>query len=209
MAERRPGVKLSMQQMNRYARFLTLTAALLGGQAAVSSPAVALGIAARSTAPDAGPDQPDPVRLAKATRLVEAMHIEVTFDQMMTQMDQQNLVVVKGLFPNLDTDPAQKQEFDAYMAKVSSLVHGSFSWEQMEPEYSRIYAATFTADQLDAIAAFYSSPTGQLMIEKTPMILSASMSAAQSRMSALLPKIRERMEAEATRVQAMQAKKNK
>ncbi|MEP7027795.1 MAG: DUF2059 domain-containing protein [Candidatus Eisenbacteria bacterium] len=42
------------------------------------------------------------------------------------------------------------------------------SWEQMEPEIVRLYAATFSDQEVRAITAFYRTPAGQKALARMP-----------------------------------------
>jgi hypothetical protein len=79
---------------------------------------------------------------------------------------------------------------DEFMEEGSKVVSSSLSWTSLEPEYVKIYAATFTTEEIDAITAFYRTPAGQSMLAKTPLITQASVKVAQARMVDLMPKMK-------------------
>lgn len=145
-------------------------------------------------------------RKSAAAQLFVVMHLEKTFDQLMAQVDTQNGSMVRSLFPEMEKNPEQKREFDAYMVKVSYLVHSSFSWQVMEPEYEQIYADAYTLDQLNALLTFYKSPLAQLQLEKTPGIMQASSAVATQHMNELTPKVRALMQEEVEKMKAIPAK---
>jgi uncharacterized protein len=85
--------------------------------------------------------------------------------------------------------PEQQQQVDELNAKISAVLANTVGWDKLEPEYTRMYAAAFTEQQMDDILAFYKSPTGQAMIEKNPELLQQSSALAQQRMAEATPQI--------------------
>jgi uncharacterized protein len=104
-------------------------------------------------------------------------------DQVMTQMNSgmgQQMAGVK-------LTPEDQKRLDEFSGKVKQLVTGAMGWQALEPEYAKLYAAAYTEQQLDDLIAFYKSPTGQVMVEKTPMLMKESGAIAQQRMVTLIP----------------------
>lgn len=55
--------------------------------------------------------------------------------------------------------------------------------------FTKLYADTFTEQQIDDLLAFYRSPTGQVIVEKTPVLLTQSTVMIQKRMAAVNPEL--------------------
>ncbi len=55
------------------------------------------------------------------------------------------------------------------------------SWESLKEDYISIYCDAFTEAELKDIFAFYKTPAGKKMIEKTPIITSKGMQLGASR----------------------------
>jgi hypothetical protein len=68
-----------------------------------------------------------------------------------------------------------------------------FGWNRLEPDYARLYEATYTEDEIDGILAFYKSPSGQAMVEKSPMLVKQSSALVQERMKAVMPQLQQLM----------------
>jgi hypothetical protein len=117
-------------------------------------------------------------RLAKLDQLsTQAM------DQVMTQM---NSGVMQKMAGTKLTDDDQKR-LDEFSGKVRQLVNRSLGWQALEPQYAKLYADAYTEQQLDDLIAFYKSPTGQVMVEKTPLLMKQSSAIAQQKMTTLIP----------------------
>ncbi len=130
----------------------------------------------------------------KVEQLIQAMHLQATFNQMMDQVVAQETTTVQQLFPEIATDAKQKQQHDALMEKATALVRSGFSWESLEPEYAKIYEDAYTNQELDGMLAFYNSPVGKAVLAKTPEILRESQAISVERLGALAPKMRALME---------------
>jgi uncharacterized protein len=117
-------------------------------------------------------------RLAKLDQLsAQAM------DQVMTQMNSGAMQQIAG---GKLTEDDQKR-LDEFSGKVRQLVNRTMGWPALEPQYAKLYADAYTEQQLDDLIAFYKSPTGQVMVEKTPMLMKESTAIAQQKMVTLIP----------------------
>jgi hypothetical protein len=67
-------------------------------------------------------------------------------------------------------------------------------WNVMEPEYIKLYADTFTDEELDGIIAFYKSPAGISLIEKTPELTKQASALVQAKMVILQPQMKQLLE---------------
>ena len=91
---------------------------------------------------------------------------------------------------------AQQASLDRMVARMAGIVRSSLRWEDLEPEYMKIYVETFDQDEIDGMIAFYRTPTGRALITKMPVVLQRSMAFSQARMQALMPKIMSMMDDE-------------
>jgi hypothetical protein len=113
--------------------------------------------------------------MAKAHQLFTVMHMERT-KKLMTSIHAWEA----QMLPQNTETPAQKNEQAAFEAKLTAVVMGELSWQKLEPDFAKLYAANYTAEQLDGLIAFYGSPLGQAVLAKTPI---CSTSPARSRSS--------------------------
>ena len=128
---------------------------------------------------------------AKVRELFGVMHLDRMMDQMMNAM--------KGLVDQMistapgadEATPEQKKIIASFSDKSMKLAMDSMSWPALEPEYSKIYASTFTMEELDAALTFYKSPAGQSFLNKTPQLMQQSTQIAQRRMADLQPKLKQ------------------
>lgn len=131
----------------------------------------------------------DASKRAKLDELFTLMKLDKMMSQMMDLgMQQANGALNSSI--GSEMPPAIKAHFDDYMKKVRAVVAAELEWKSIEPEYINLYADNFTEAQVDDLLAFYKSPAGQALLEKTPVITQQSMQLAQARMMKVIPKIK-------------------
>lgn len=151
--------------------FLALAAALLGG-------AITL---ATSRAAD-----PDPEAVKAASALIDSM-------------DMENLLT-KSLETSLDTQMKQFSQMGIPAAGVAELksemlafMKEVMAWEDLRPEFVRIYAESFTAAELNELTAFYQTPTGRKAASVMPDLMSKGMILGQEKVQARAAELQQRI----------------
>jgi len=127
---------------------------------------------------------------AKVKELFATMRMEHLLDQMLNSIQRQ-VVAVAQMSPDAENmTPAQKKLTNQFVNQSMKIVSDSVGWAAIEPEYVKLYAATYSEEEIDGILAFYKSPVGQKMLEMTPKLSSGGMDIVQSRMGEFQPKIK-------------------
>lgn len=54
-----------------------------------------------------------------------------------------------------------------------------YSWDSLKDSYTKMYAAEFSEDELNKLAAFYNTPLGKKLSSKTPVLLQKGMTIGQ------------------------------
>ena len=106
---------------------------------------------------------PDPARIAAARDLMEVTGVIKNLDSMMDAMKQG---FAKGA--KADTSENGKKLTDEFESGIKKLL----SYKQdMVTDFAALYAETFTAEEMKAVADFYRSGTGAKFIELTPALM--------------------------------------
>ncbi|HWH79554.1 MAG TPA: DUF2059 domain-containing protein [Candidatus Binatus sp.] len=79
----------------------------------------------------------------------------------------------------------------AYRERLSDIMTQEMSWSKVKDDYVKVYADTFSVEELRGIVTFYKSPTGQALLAKTPKLLQQSTQVAQRHLQNIAPQIRE------------------
>ena len=122
-------------------------------------------------------------KLFKVTKMdqLSAQSMQLAANRVRSGMVQQMF----GVKLNAD----QQEKVNDLSEKVMKIVSNALNWDALEPEYAKLYAAAYTEQQIDDLLAFYKSPTGQVMIEKTPGLMQEANGVVQKRMADAMPQI--------------------
>jgi hypothetical protein len=124
-------------------------------------------------------------KAAKIEQLMQLTHAE----EMVKQMSGQMRTIVARQVESMGVPAESKAAVLELMGKFSDQIAARMDWQKMKPEYIKLYAEVFAEDEIDGMVAFYKTPAGHAMIEKTPTLLAKSMQIAQRQMAGILPEI--------------------
>jgi hypothetical protein len=140
----------------------------------------ALLLATAVACASAGPPKPEPV-----DRLLAAMEAEATVKSVRDYFTS----VMKGTYENIlrarPVSEEQRLKLEALSRELAERMNDELSWERMKAMYEQTYAETFTAQEIEALSAFYESPAGKAFLKKMPMVTQKSMGVAQVRIDGL------------------------
>lgn len=85
----------------------------------------------------------------------------------------------------------QQQKLDQFTQRLGKIISDALNWNDLEPQYTKLYADAYTEEQIDDLLAFYKSPTGQVMVEKLPTLMQQANAITQQRMATAIPQIQE------------------
>jgi len=121
---------------------------------------------------------------AKIERLLTVMNADNMIDQMFEQIKAMTAAQVPP-----GTSPEQVAQARQVQTKIMDLVKARISWEKMRPQYVKLYAETFSDEEISGMLAFYGSQAGRAMLEKMPALVTKIMGVAQAQMKDILPEI--------------------
>lgn len=131
----------------------------------------AAGLAAALMAGPAAADEITPSHLAAARDAVTASQAEKQFNDLLFSISQQVQSDLINQRPDL-----YSQVTDAVGAVALQLVARK---ADLDNDIARIWANTFTEDELKAIAAFYKTPVGIKFIDAGPQVFNQDLQAAK------------------------------
>ncbi len=121
--------------------------------------------------PAARSQQPSPAAMASAMELVTITGATDLFNPLIPGVVEQ----AKLLF--LQQNPTLGAPLNEIAAKVRADVTPRFS--EITDEIAKLYATTFSDQELKAIIAFYHTPAGKKLLDQQPKVADASMRFAQ------------------------------
>jgi len=138
------------------------------------------------TQPVGAEDQP--ASREDVVRMLNAIGMQQQAERMQTVMMQQ----VKATLPVADEEhltPAQRAKMQDITARMLADTMTAYPPSDAINDLVPIYQKYFTKSDIDAIAAFYKSPSGRKFVEKTPEIMGEFMATLMPKMQAKIKPI--------------------
>lgn len=138
-----------------------------------------------------------PATDAQVDTLFDAMRARETLDAVLPQIRGSQQQMVEQLIAGKTLSDEQRRQLGRYLDKSSARIAKALAWENMQPVYRDIYRQTFSAEDIDAMVAFYTSPAGRNLLDKMPQLMQNSMSAVQKVLVPVLQDLQKDIEAQA------------
>lgn len=132
---------------------------------------------------------------AQVDRLLEVMRAKETLDAILPQVQASQQQMVAQMVASGSIDESERARVESAIATTNQRITQALSWENLEPVYRDIYASTFTAEDVDAMVEFYSSPTGQNLLDKMPQLMQNTMTAVQQLVVPMLQQLEQDLQA--------------
>ena len=109
--------------------------------------------------------------------------------KMLKQASAQIETMQANMIRRMVKDQAAQEKAIEIQNKMSAMVMDEFSWDKMKADFIKLYADVYSEEELRGVIAFYKSPVGQKLLEKTPEMMKASMQLMQKKMMEIMPKV--------------------
>lgn len=135
-----------------------------------------------------------PATKADVDRYLEAVHSHEMMDQMVVAMSKPMQKMLHEQYEkNKDRLPA---DFEARTSKEMEDMLKNIPWDDMLEAMVPAYQKHFTKGDMDALTAFYSSPTGQKVMREMPGLMADSMEIMMPMVNKHVEKVAHQMEEE-------------
>lgn len=132
------------------------------------------GIVAQQSPADAPASKED------IQRYLDAMHTRETVQQMLDLMTKQRRQIVHEQY--LKDKDKLPPDYEDRVNKTSDDFMKSFPWDELLDAMVPIYQKYLTKNDVDALVAFYSGPTGKKILKNMPAMMGEAMQAVQPAM---------------------------
>jgi hypothetical protein len=122
-------------------------------------------------------------------RLMEMSQTQRLLDSVAGQVDAGMQAGMQQALKGETLDADQRAVIDDMRTKIVAMFKEQYNWSKMEPLFIDIYRKSFTQSEVDGMIAFYSSPAGQAVITKMPLVMQNSMQMVQQQMGPMLEKM--------------------
>lgn len=126
--------------------------------------------------------------------LLQVARAESMTSMAWTAMDQVMRQSMQQATAGQNLTPEQRRQMDAVPPTMTRLIREELSWSSMKPDFVALYREVYTQEEIDAQIAFYRSPAGQSILDKTPAVMQRSIALTQARMQAFYPRLKAALE---------------
>jgi hypothetical protein len=122
---------------------------------------------------------PSPSHLQAAEDLIRVMRTEE--------------MLKKGTERMLEAQAQQDPSLSGVRDIVDEFMAKALDWQELKPEFVRLYAETYTEAELRQLVAFYQTPLGQRVVETMPDLMARSSEISQRRVREFMPEMMQRI----------------
>lgn len=126
---------------------------------------------------------------ADVERLLTAARAQSLLDTMLPQMEAMQQQQLAQATQGRELSAQQRQQLDRIQARTTEIMRRALAWEAMRPLYIDLYKKTFSKQDVEAMTAFYESPAGRSLLDKTPTLMQHLMGAIQEKMAPLFKEL--------------------
>lgn len=136
---------------------------------------LAAGLATSAHAQPGQQREPTPAQMAAAREMMAASKVRENFDVSLARMLEAQIVANPEMH---QFEPVLRGFFAKYMR-----------WDDLEPDFARLYAVTYTEEELRQLAAFYRTPLGQRLVATGPELIARGSALSEERVQKHLPEL--------------------
>ena len=119
-------------------------------------------------------------------------NMEMVFEAMREQMKGMSHKMMSDKLSTLT--PEQQKKFQEAMQGSMDDVMDAMRFEDLISDMIPVYQKYLTKEDLEGVIAFYSSPVGQRLLDKTPAMTTEAMKISMERMEKMMPEIMAKMQ---------------
>lgn len=137
------------------------------------------------------PALPIPATVADAEAVLAKMHFEEMLERALAQQKKAVLGQFQQVGARMTAQGVDPAEAAAFQKKMADEILGVLDAKQLKGDVSKIYSEVFTKQELESIAAFYSTPLGEMLATKQPAVQEKLGAIIQGRMAEVMPKMQQ------------------
>ena len=123
-------------------------------------------------------------------KMMNALQLQTTLDQMVTQMEAGMKTALTQSLKEKELNPLQTAELGQLQLKMSATIKEDLSFAKVKDVYLQVYRETFTQDEVNGIVAFCASPAGRAMLAKIDPATKKASLLLRERMGPTLQKLK-------------------
>ncbi len=126
-------------------------------------------------------------------RLLEVMQVNRTLESMRGQIESVTRSSMLSALKDRQVTDKDRAILDRFREKLATIMAEELSPAQHLATIRQVYSEAYTQDEVDRLIALYASETGQLLVNKVPLVTQKAMQLVQDRMPAMVERVRRAM----------------
>lgn len=126
---------------------------------------------------------------ASVRKVFSVTHVDTMMNAYTSQLATSMHTGVEHALADQTLNEAQQKIIDGMTDKMVVLMREQLDWASIEPKMVQLYRDTFTQHEIDAMLAWYDSPTGRSVIAKQPVVVQQMTDYAQLHVKDMVPKL--------------------
>lgn len=118
----------------------------------------------------ATPTAATPASLADAENVLKSMNIDSMLERTIAQVRKQQLALIDRSMAALNRPGVDPDALAGVKTKMIDQLMAALDPQLMKGDITKAYSQVFTKDELGAMASFYATPLGQMIVEKQPAV---------------------------------------
>ena len=127
----------------------------------------------------------NPERNKLAEQLLVEMNVEKTIEPIKEIMRKST----DAQIDMLQVPDGRREELKKLKQISHDLILEEFSWENVKDDFEKLYAETFTEEELKGLLSFYRSPAGKAYVKKAPELGEKTILISQNIAQRIMPKL--------------------
>jgi uncharacterized protein len=124
-----------------------------------------------------------------ANRVLEKMRFDDMMTKILGQQKKSMAKMMQQMTTRMGIPTTDAEAVAAFQTKVAEVMMGELKVEELQADFAQIYSDAFTKQQLDDLGAFYTTSTGQALVDKQPEIQVRFQELITPRMMRAMPKV--------------------
>jgi len=130
-----------------------------------------------------------PATMADAENVLNKMHFEEMMERAMAGQKKAMSAQFERMFKPLLARGGNPADIAAFQQAMLDEVSKVLDARQLKNDFAKVYSEVFSKEELDQIAAFYTTPTGEMLAAKQPIVQEKFGAVMQAKTMEMMPRL--------------------
>lgn len=137
------------------------------------------------------PPPPLPATIADAEATLNKMHLDEMLERSLAQQKKAITTQFQQLTSRMVTQGVDPKEAAEFQKKLTDEVFSVLDPKKLKGDVTRIYSEVFTKQELEQMGAFFTTPLGEMISSRQPVVQEKLGAIVQARMAEVMPRVQQ------------------